>query len=252
MSDLRIWKPLIDAFARWAKAGLNPPLWLRDDDAVEPSPALDPLMALAAQYEVPIALAIIPAKTGDALAERLQREPHVTPIVHGWAHVNHAPENEKRQEFGLHRPLAEVQADLVRALSKMKSLYGRRLVPMFVPPWNRIAPAVAQSLAENGFEACSAFGHQPLNSSICEINTHVDIIDFRGQRRCRDHGLLAGSLAASLTHSLDGGRYPVGILSHHLVHDDAAFEFLKDLFSISQGCHWLSPKELIERCARLA
>jgi hypothetical protein len=144
-----------------------------------------------------------------------------------------------------------MQADLVRALSKMKSLYGRRLVPMFVPPWNRIAPAVAESLGKSGYEACSTFGHAPLDSSICEINTHVDIIDFRGQRRCRDHGLLADSLAATLTHSLDGGQYPVGILSHHLVHDDAAFEFLKGLFSISQGCQWLSPRELIERCARL-
>jgi hypothetical protein len=251
MSDLRIWKPVIDAFAQWAKVGLKPPLWLRDDDAIEPSPALDRLMALAAQHEVPIALAIVPATTGATLVERLRREPHVTPIVHGWAHVNHAPENEKRQEFGLHRPLADIQADLVRALSKMKSLYGPRLVPMFVPPWNRITTSVAESLVESGYEACSTFGHAPLNSSICEINTHVDIVDFRGGRRCRDHGLLAGSLASTLSHSLEGGRYPVGILSHHLVHDDAAFEFLKALFSISRTCRWLSPRELVERCAGL-
>lgn len=250
MTEARIWQPVIEALDRWTMAGLKAPFWLRDDDAIEPSPALDRLTALAARFKVPIALAIIPAATGKALAAKLQSELRIAPIVHGWAHRNHAPDDEKKQEFGPHRPVSEMHVELTRGLHKLKALYGARLVPMFVPPWNRMAPQVAERLGSIGYTAFSTFGLASAvraNGSIPEINTHIDLIDFRGTRRCRDHGLLAGSVAATLSHSLDHGRYAVGILSHHLIHDAAAFDFLEGLLSIAGGHLWLSPRDLVER-----
>jgi hypothetical protein len=247
MTDARVWRPVTEALDRWSAAGLQAPLWLRDDDAVEPSPALERLTGLAQRFKVPVALAIVPAPTGKALAAELENQLHVAPIVHGWAHRNHAAEGEKKQEFGPQRPLSEMIDELTRGLHKMKTLYGTRLVPILVPPWNRIAPQVAECLGEIGYAAFSRFGLALAHSSVPEINTHVDVIDFAGTRRCRDHALLADAVAARLTHSLDHGRYPVGVLSHHLVHDAAAFAFLENLFSVSCRHLWLSPGELIER-----
>src|SRR3546814_16712699 len=41
MSDL--WQPLHDELVHWREAGLTPDLWLRDDDAIAPTPQLDHL-----------------------------------------------------------------------------------------------------------------------------------------------------------------------------------------------------------------
>jgi hypothetical protein len=177
---------------------------------------------------------------------------HVTPIVHGWAHQNHAPQGAKKQEFGAHRPLDTMRHELLLAMSRMKELFAERMAAIFVPPWNRIAPDLIPALRELGYAALSTFGVCTENRGIPEINTHVDIIDFRGTRGCRQHSVLAKDIAAALSHSFHHGRYAVGILSHHLVHDEAAFEFLADLFSIARQESWLSAPQLIERRTSLA
>ena len=38
------WSPLTKELSLWSKAGLAPQLWLRDDDAIAPSEALDRLL----------------------------------------------------------------------------------------------------------------------------------------------------------------------------------------------------------------
>src|SRR5215470_17845292 len=100
----RDWQPLHAELACWAETGRIADFWLRDDDAVEPTAALDRLLALAARHAIPVVLAVIPASAQRTLAKRLQAEDKVAIAVHGWAHRNHAPENEKKQELGAHRP----------------------------------------------------------------------------------------------------------------------------------------------------
>jgi hypothetical protein len=56
---------------------------------------------------------------------------------------------------------------------------------------------------------------------------------------------LARLLAEALTQSLAAGGYPIGILTHHLVHDEAAWDFLEKLFSFTRGQRWLSAQELV-------
>ena len=43
-----------------------------------------------------------------------------------------------------------------------------------------------------------------------------------GGKTCKDHQVLTRLLAEALAQSLARGRYPIGILTHHLVHDEAA------------------------------
>lgn len=249
MTAKDLWQPLRDELVSWSNAGLTPELWLRDDDAVEPTPRLDRLIALTGEFHIPLALAIIPARTGPALAHHLADARHAHPLVHGWSHANHAPPAEKKQEFGAHRPRAAIVSDLAMGLERLSTLYGERLVPMLVPPWNRIDPDLLADLPRLGFVGISAFGHKLRSAPRLAIaNTHVDIIDSHAGNACRDHAWLVAALTEELAQARALGGRPVGILSHHLVSDDEAFRFLRDLFTAApaQYARWLKPQDLLD------
>ena len=48
----------------WREQGLVLPIWWRDDDATEPTPALDRLLGLAASLGAPLHLAVVPEPAG--------------------------------------------------------------------------------------------------------------------------------------------------------------------------------------------
>ena len=103
MAEEVTWQPFRAELDRWQRSGRTIAFWLRDDDAVQPTAALDRLLDLAGRHSIPTTLAVIPAYAREQLAARLATEPHVSVAVHGWAHDNHAPEGEKKQELGPHR-----------------------------------------------------------------------------------------------------------------------------------------------------
>ena len=82
----------------------------------------------------------------------------MTPVVHGWSHENHAPDGQKKQELGPHRPLEAVLGELARGFETIAGLFGDRMAPVLVPPWNRIDIALIPHLAAVGFRALSTFG----------------------------------------------------------------------------------------------
>ncbi|MEI5678392.1 MULTISPECIES: polysaccharide deacetylase family protein [unclassified Mesorhizobium] len=243
-----IWQPLREELMRWKGAGRTAEFWLRDDDAVEPTPALDRLLTLTGDFAVPVTLAVIPAITDARLADRLSHAAHAAVAVHGWAHQNHAPEDQKKQELGAHRPRGALLDELARGLSRIIRLHGERAVPMLVPPWNRIDAGLIDDLGSIGFTALSVYG-PPKPAPIRVINSNVDIMDWHGTRGCRDHVLLVQDIVARLQQAYDGGE-PVGLLTHHLVHDEAAWIFLERLFDVtgrSRACEWLPVRALIDR-----
>jgi peptidoglycan/xylan/chitin deacetylase (PgdA/CDA1 family) len=248
MADDVLWQPLVDELGRWRQAGRAADLWLRDDDAVEPTAALDRLLALAGRHSIPLTLAVIPAHAGEALAIRLSVEALVSVAVHGWAHRNHALPADKKAELGAERPAATVLEELSRAKAVIDRLCPGSSVPVLVPPWNRIDWNLLPLLPGHGFAALSVFGRaQP--APLRMINTHVDIIDWQAGKACRDHATLVGLLVEELGRRFaSGSAEPVGILTHHLVHDEAAWAFLGQLFEVTDGqgaCHWRSIGELI-------
>jgi hypothetical protein len=214
--------------------------WLRDDDATVPGMALDRLLGMG----VPVTLAVIPADAEKPLADRLAGAAHVTVAVHGWAHVNHAGPGEKKQELGGHRPLAVVADELRRGLDRLSGLFSAQACPVLVPPWNRIAPEVIAALPGLGFRGLSVFGPEA-GAPLPVMNTHVDIIDWRGTRGGRDDAALMADLVRAIAR---GG--PVGVLTHHLVHDAQAWGFLERLFALTRdhpGCRWAGLPELVGR-----
>ena len=247
MADDPVWRPLHAELDRWRQAGRVADLWLRDDDAIAPTAALDRLLDLTARHSIPALLAVIPAQTGEPLAARLAPEPGIAVAVHGWAHRNHAPDGEKKQELGPHRPAGIVRGELAQAKAVIDRLFAGQAAPVLVPPWNRIDSALLPSLPQTGFAALSVFG-MAKPSPIPVINTHVDIIDWHAGRGGKDHHGLARKLAAELARRRGAGsREAVGVLTHHLVHDDTAWLFLERLFAATAenpACRWTSIRDL--------
>ncbi|MDL2405999.1 polysaccharide deacetylase family protein [Rhizobium calliandrae] len=229
MSDRAEWQPLRNELQRWADAGRQVKLWFRDDDAIEPTAALDQLLALSDHYAVPMTLAVIPAHTGELLASSLASQKDLTVTVHGWTHQNYAPDETKKQELGAHRPLAIVLDELHKGFDKLKALYPEQFAPMLVPPWNRIDKALLPELASFGYRAVSVYGLAKPSQPITLVNTHIDIMDWHGTHGGRPHGELVDYLVRELENRFDGNDEPIGILTHHLVHDATAWDFVATL-----------------------
>ena len=64
------WIELASEIGRWRDAGRPVEFWLRDDDAVRPTRPLERLLRLAETFDVPPALAVIPAQAESALFDR--------------------------------------------------------------------------------------------------------------------------------------------------------------------------------------
>ncbi|PRH88758.1 glycosyl transferase family 28 [Labrys okinawensis] len=201
-------------------------LWWRDDDAVAATPALDRLLALAHRHALPLSLAVIPAAASPSLAGAIAEERHVDVLVHGYAHANHAPPGAKKQELG-HRAVAEMLAELGRGLSTLRSRFGERCLPVLVPPWNRIDPALIGGLAALGFCGLSVAGPRLAARlhDLTAVNIHVDPIAWKQGGGLLDPVLVLSQCIRALEHD-----EPLGILTHHLVHDAWIWSFLDRLF----------------------
>lgn len=251
MTDRRARDALVAVLDARREAAQPATLWLRDDDACEATPALASLLDLAGFHGVAPVIAAIPERARPSLIEALAGS-RARLAVHGAAHRNHAPAGEKKRELGPDRPLPVMLAELRAAHRRLADLAGDRFLPMLVPPWNRIAPGLVPRLAGLGFAVLSTFGPRPAGPAIpglSRINTHVDLIDWRGGRKAHPPGDLYARLARAVGAPRPGrDDEPIGILSHHLVHDDAAWAFLNDLMALTTrhpGARWLDAAALV-------
>jgi peptidoglycan/xylan/chitin deacetylase (PgdA/CDA1 family) len=207
-------------------------LWWRDDDAEAVTPQLARLLALAERDDVPLALAVVPKGATPELAEAIADRPGVHVLQHGWQHENHAPPNEKKMELGEHRPFPLILEELGEGFERLGLLFPRRFLPVLVPPWNRIAPSVRDALHKVGLLGLSTFGPTPPGEAH-RVNTHVDIIDWKNGRAALPRAAAFAILCGEVERRLRDDPEPLGILTHHLVHDDASWSFLEELFTLT-------------------
>lgn len=227
------WQALADEAARWRDAGRSAELWWRDDDASDVGPSLDRLVDLVRDSQMPLALAVVPAQATAALAARVANEPGIDVLQHGYAHANHAVAPEKNVELGVQRPAMMTLGELATGWMALERLFGARALAVMVPPWNRIAPVLVPTLPEIGYRGLSTFGPRPRVHPVrglLQVNTHVDLIDWKGGRTFAGEETVLASLVTALARARGGEGEPVGILSHHLAMDAGAWDFLSLLW----------------------
>lgn len=245
------WQALDREIRRWQEARLPVRLWLRDDDAIEPTPALDRLDGLCCRHQVPYCLAVIPAGLQAGLGDWARGRKLCRSAVHGFSHINHAATGEKKCELGLHRPLATVLEELATGRDKVRDITGDRFFNCLVPPWNRIDPVIADRLGDIGFDCLSAFGWRPSAPhlrGVRQANAHIDIIDWQGTRGGKSDGELVDDLIGALAKARTRGGVAIGVLTHHLVHDARAWSFLEALLEHTAHRHnisWCAIDEIV-------
>lgn len=246
----RGWRELAGELARWRDAGRVAHFWWRDDDAAEMNPALARLFALAERSDVPLALAVIPARAAPALFARLPAQ--VSILQHGADHVNRAAATEKKSEFPDGEPPQAALARLGRARERLARLSGCRAPAVLAPPWNRIAAALVPHLAGAGFRGLSLYGARAAAVAACglrQVNAHVDIVDWHGTRGFVGEERALAAACAHLAARREGradAAEPTGVLTHHAVHEEAVWSFLEQLFEFTRaaGARWLGTAEL--------
>jgi hypothetical protein len=239
------WPDLMAEFDCWEEAGKVATLWWRDDDAVAPTARLGRLLSIAPG--VPVSLAVIPAdaqqELAQWLAQYLQSAPKASVAVlqHGWRHLNHSGVG-KKSEFPGGRPRPEVAYELAAGRGRLSDLFGTRAQPVLVPPWNRFDDSLLSLLAHCGLTGISrarprsASRRAPGAPGVIEVNIHVDLIDWKGSR-----GFVGEEAAlGGLVQHLQARRLcavcadePTGILTHHLIQDEATDAFLDRLTAVS-------------------
>jgi hypothetical protein len=253
------WSDLLDEFDRWRDAGRVATLWWRDDDAAGPSDRLDRLLSTSG--DIPIALAVIPASADRRLAawledrSRSRQTARLFVLQHGWRHQSHAVSG-KKSEFPPERSRRAVECDLAAGRMRLVTLFEARALPVLAPPWNRFDCRFLSLLVDCGLGAISSVG--PRRSvrpapGIVAANVHVDLVAWSGDRGFIGEEValraLTGHLHARRSKRVDAEE-PTGILTHHLVQDEATDTFLRKLAAITgvhRAARWLDATEVFAK-----
>tara|TARA_R110002110_G_scaffold60713_14_gene170816 strand:- start:701 stop:1489 length:789 start_codon:yes stop_codon:yes gene_type:complete len=221
----------LDELGRWRLQERQAILWWRDDDAVADSPALQQMLEISTRNKFPLTLAVIPHGLENSLLSATAGCPDLTVMQHGYRHLNHAEADQKKCELGDNRDPGEVLAELVAGRKILSDAFTDRFVTALAPPWNRIGSILARRLDEAGLTGLSLYGDKAVTASgsTAGRHTHLDIIDWKGSRDFTGHAVIDDLFAAALRRRREGKvdiSAPIGLLTHHLVHDPAAWNFL--------------------------
>lgn len=230
------WGALDAEIRRRGDAGRPVEFWWRDDDAAVPSGEVERLLGLSRSHRIPVALAVVPQQADADLFKLLHEQAVV--LQHGTDHRNRAAAGEKKTEYPGAEPAAAALARIAEGLKKLSGVSG--FIPVLAPPWNRMREDLLGKLPGIGIRGLSAYGAQQRREpapGLRQVNTHVDIVAWRlGRRFVGEEQALSQAIQWL---AADG---PIGWLTHHAVHDAAAWDFLERLFTV-RGVRWLSAAE---------
>jgi hypothetical protein len=240
--DEPAWNALAGELDAWLGQGRQATFWWRDDDAGLPNPALEHLLSVAGRAGIPLGVAVVPAWLSREVVETIQAagEPVIV-LQHGFAHANHEREIQPGErkvrpaECGGARPVEVVLEELAGGATRLAASFGSRFLPLFVPPWNRIAPAVIADLPRLGYRGLSTFGPRRVARpapGLLQVNCHVDPILWREGKRFAGPAVALDRVRAHLLARRDGQvdpSEPTGLLTHHHDLESAGWAFLEEL-----------------------
>ena len=162
----------------------------------------------------------------------LEGEAAIGVLQHGWDHANHAPDGAQPSEFPQTRVSGEVAAQLAEGRRRLEAGFAERFIPALVPPFNALDGAAVGAVQASGLARLSLatdFAGLDLPSR----NVHADLIDWRsGTAVPEANAIRALVLALWLRRfGLARAARPIGIMTHHLVHDDAIWSLTSTLLT---------------------
>ena len=226
------WADLQAELRRRRDAGRPVEFWWRDDDAGPVTPELKRLLQLS---NTPLALAVIPEAAAPELFNLLRDSVGV--LQHGTDHRNRAAPGEKKTEYPAAEPADVALERIAAGGEKLRRLGASKVLPVLVPPWNRLRKDLLPRLAAAGIRGLSQYGSrsgaQPA-PGVRQVNTHIDIVAWQhGKRFVGEDAALALAMK-SLAY-----QEPIGWLTHHAVHDAQSWRFLERILAL-QDARWLS------------
>ncbi|HWT82576.1 MAG TPA: polysaccharide deacetylase family protein [Candidatus Methylomirabilis sp.] len=238
------WQDLTGELNIWLEGGRRASFWWRDDDAGGSDPALGQLLSLAADLGLPLGLAVVPAWLTPVATGAIMATPtSVVVLQHGYAHTNHETQIQpgerkvRPSEYGTARLPQIASKEMTEGFSRLRGAFKGRFIPVFVPPWNRVAPTILAILPHLGYRGVSTFGPRPCAEPalrLLQVNCHADPILWREGKRFAGAGATLERLRAHLIARRSGQadpHEPTGILTHHRAMDPTCWNFLQKLFS---------------------
>lgn len=246
------WQKLDEELARWQQAGRMATLWWRDDDASILTPQLKQLVEIADAAEIPLHLAVIPARLEADAAQYLRASPNTRILQHGYAHMDHAPKGQGSWELGDHRPLDVVINELRLGHEILADAFGVKFLPVLVPPWTRFSEKLRPYLSEIGFKAYSAEGLRDAGQHLAGLKTihaHCDPIKWKQNARFKGCDRVEDDIVEHLQMRRTGKcdpSEPTGLCTHHMDHQADLWQFLAD-FTAHTAAHpavrWIALEE---------
>ena len=233
-----------DELGKWASVRKRAKIWWRDDDAISQTAELERLTKLATQYQMPILLAVIPVYADHSLAQYVNSTPWLSAAVHGIAHNDHSVPDQKKTELTINHPDRNIEiilAELKSSVSKIEALFGEPASQILVPPWNRIDEEIASELEALDFKLLSGFADQYFKINLAQLNCQLDLMNWKPEKYGKKTDQVFEELLACLQKARTNDYSPIGILSHHLVHDESAWTACQDLMKFVQENDTLEP-----------
>ena len=223
--------------------------WWRDDDAGRSSERLGSALAMAQSLEIPIVLAVVPAWLEPGVTRAIRACSSATVVQHGWDHGDHSAPGMKKIELGglLER---EIVCERLRdGFEILARAFPDSFAPVLVPPWNRIDTALLGRLAAIGYRGISTYAADERGTAcgLAHVNPQLDPIAWRSDRSFASLANLARSVGRAIT--VDPSR-PIGLLTHHLDMNEAAFAITEELLSALRRhprIQWPTPAQLLAR-----
>ncbi len=252
-----VWKILTDELDLWQSAGRKATFWWRDDDATQHTEQLERLDQLSRAHDVPLSIAVIPARLETSLTKYIKSRDNFIVLQHGYTHQSHAAIGDKKIEIGGQRDDEEIEIELRDGYAILKNVFENQFVPVLVPPWNRIEARTLPLLPRIGFTGLSSMWARKKAfpaPGLHQVNCHLDPVNWR-----HDRGIIGESLAIEhiqkhllgrRTGALDSDE-PTGILTHHLAQTDDVWALCEKLFSLISAhpaTSWLDAKTIWQVC----
>tara|TARA_B100000686_G_scaffold241146_1_gene249726 strand:- start:263 stop:1012 length:750 start_codon:yes stop_codon:yes gene_type:complete len=246
---------LSDELNAWSSIGKEVTLWWRDDDACCANVNLERLLNVASINQTPICLAVVPMAVQRDLRLLLSAGIDISVAVHGIAHKNFSDGGKKKCELSENRPIEETVKQLAYGFELLVEFAGKKTIPVLVPPWNRIAGAFIPLLPKHGFVGISTYGGRRMSNPatrLLQVNCHIDPIDWKNERRFMGEERTLAMLIKHLKdrrHGQADPDEPTGLLTHHAIWSDEAFEFVTQLLSETArhpAVRWLRAQDVFD------